>query len=432
MNPQAGPSLSDAAAAVCLGFVLLTPLAAAGLTLINAGLGRSRNAAHAMLASLSVASVAALAYAVVGFCWQGVPSVAGRVMTIGGKSWDCLGAGGVFLSGVDWNNPTALAIVLGMVSAGIGAMIPLGSGADRWRLGAACTSAAMLAGWTFPVLAHWAWGVGWLAQSGRLAGLGRGFLDAGGAGAIQVTGGLTALAVTWILGPRRGKYTADGMPSALPGHNAVIVLLGCFLAWVGWIGLGGAGAMLLLGDGASRAALIAVNTTLGAASAALVAAGITRGRFGKTDASLSANGWVGGLVASSAGCSMMRPAGAMLVGIVAGALVVYSVEWLELHLRIDDPAGAISVHGFAGIWGLLAAGFLTPGAAEGQWVAQLAGVGAILGFVLPVSYGFNWLLNKFYPLRAAAEGERQGLDLFELGAGAYPDFVSHNEDFWQR
>ncbi len=424
MNPDTG--------AVCLGFVLLTPLAAAGLTLINAGLGRSRNAAHAMLASLSVASVAALAYAVLGFCWQGIPGVPGRMITLGGKTWDWLGAGGMFLSGVDWNNPTALAVVLGMFSAGIAAMIPLGSGADRWRLGAACASAAMVAGLTFPMFAHWAWGVGSLAQCGRLAGLGRGFLDAGGAGAIQVTGGLTALAVTWILGPRRGKYTADGMPSALPGHNAVIVLLGCFLAWVGWIGLGGAGAILLLGEGASRAALIAVNTTLGAASAALVAAGITRVRFGKTDASLSANGWIGGLVASSAGCSLMRPAGVMLVGIVAGALVVYSVEWLELHLRIDDPAGAISVHGFAGIWGLLAAGFLAPGTAEGQWIAQLAGVGTLLGFVLPVSYGFNRVLNKFYPLRVAAEGERQGLDLFELGAGAYPDFVSHNEDFWQR
>jgi Amt family ammonium transporter len=425
MNPGAD-------AAVCLGFVLLTPLAATGVSLINAGLGRSRNAAHAMVASLLAAAVAAVAYALVGFCWQGLPGLPGRVVRMGGGTWDWLGAGGVLLSGVDWMNPAALAVALGMISAGITAMIPVGSGADRWRLGACCASAAMVAGFVFPVFSHWAWGVGWLAQPGKMAGAGRGFLDAGGAGAVQVNGGLTALAVTWILGPRRGKYTAGGMPSALPGHNAVIVLLGCFLGWVGWIGLGGAGAMLWLGEGAGRAALIAVNTTLGAASAALAAAGITRARFGKTDASLSANGWVGGLVASSAGCSMMRPAGALLAGMVAGALVVYSVEWLEMHLGIDDPAGAISVHGLAGIWGLLAAGFLTPGGAEGQWIAQLAGVAALLGFVLPVSYGFNFVLNRFYRLRVAAEGERQGLDLFELGAGAYPDFASHNEDFWQR
>jgi Amt family ammonium transporter len=181
--------------------------------------------------------------------------------------------------------------------------------------------------------------------------------------------------------------------------------------------------------------LVAVNTTLAASSAALAAATITRARFGKTDASLCANGWVGGLVAASAGCAVMRPAAAIIVGLIAGVLVVYSVEWLELRLGVDDPGGSASVHAVSGMWGLIAVGplgALLPGGVPGQWLAQLVGVATLLGFVLPASYGLNWLLNRVSPQRVAIEGERQGLDLYELGAGAYPDFQTHNDDFWQR
>jgi Amt family ammonium transporter len=280
----------------------------------------------------------------------------------------------------------------------------------------------LLTGWTFPLFAHWAWGGGWLAQLG--------FVDSGGAGVIQVVGGLTALSITWILGPRRGKFSSEGVPSALPGHNAVLVLLGCFLAWLGWLGLNAAGAILFTGVPASRVVLIAVNTTLGAGSAALSVAAITRARFGKADASLCANGWVAGLVAVSAGCAIVRPAAAVMIGLIAGALIVYSVEWLELHLGVDDPGGSVSVHAVAGLWGLLAAGLLAVTA--GSWLAQLVGVATLLGFILPLTYGLNWLLNRLSPQRIAVEGERQGLDLHELGAGAYPDFMTHNEDFWQR
>jgi len=181
--------------------------------------------------------------------------------------------------------------------------------------------------------------------------------------------------------------------------------------------------------------VVAVNTTLAACFAALAAAAITRARFGKTDASLCANGWVAGLVAVSAGCAVIRPAAAVIIGSIAGALVIYSVEWLELHLGVDDPGGSVSVHAVAGIWGLIAVGplaALLPGGAPGQWLAQLVGIATLLGFVLPLTYGLNWLLNRLSPQRVAIEGERQGLDLYELGAGAYPDFLTHNDDFWQR
>ena len=427
MTPVRAPALTETSAALCFLFVLLIPSATAGLALINAGLGRFRNAAHSMLSALCVIAVAALVYFAVGAAWQGSAGQPAFALRVAGQDWNWIGAGRFFLRGLELGGWSSLAALFGLMSAALTAIIPLGSGADRWRLGASCASTALLAGWTYPLFAHWAWGGGWLAQLG--------FIDGGGAGAIQVVGGLTALSITWILGPRRGKFNPEGMPSALPGHNAVLVLLGCFLAWLGWLGLNAAGAILFTGVAASRAVLIAVNTTLGAASAALCVAAITRSRFGKTDASLCANGWVAGLVAVSAGCAVMPPAAAVIVGLVAGALLVYSVEWLELHLGIDDPGGSVSVHAVAGLWGLLATGLLAaiaPGDAPGLWLAQVVGIATLLGFILPVTYGLNWLLNRLSPQRVAMEGERQGLDLFELGAGAYPDFMTHNEDFWQR
>jgi Amt family ammonium transporter len=310
-------------------------------------------------------------------------------------------------------------------------------------LGASCASTALLVGWTYPLFAHWVWGGGWLAQLGVNCGWGYGFLDAGGAGAIQAVGGLTALSIAWILGPRRGKYAADGTPAAIPGHNATLVLFACFLAWMGWIGLNGCGSLLFAGGGVAGVPLVAVNTTLSAASAALAAAGITRVRFGRPDASLCANGWTGGLVASSAVCAFVDPAAAVVTGAVAGLLVTLSVEWLDARLGVDDPAGSISVHAVGGLWGLLALGIFariphdwvlngTGAGNPNQWLAQLAGILTLVGFVLPLTYSLNWLLNRFFRQRVSPEGELHGLDLYELGAGAYPEFVTHREDFRPR
>lgn len=423
--------------ALCLIFILLVPLAGAGLALINAGLGRSRNAALSMLSALCAIAVAALVYFAIGFSWQSYAGRSPHTLNIQGKAWGWIGSERFFFRGFEFDgSPVSLAALLGMFSVGLAAMLPLGSGGGRWRLGGSCASTAILAGWTYPLFAHWVWGGGWLAQLGRNYGLGRGFIDSGGASSIQTVGGLTALAITWILRPRRGKYTSEGMPAAIPGHHAVFVLFGCFLAWLGWIGLSGAGAILFTGVQPGRVTLVVANITLAAAAATLAVAGITRIRFGKPDASLCANGWVAGLVASSAGAAVMRPAAGVIVGLISGALAVYSVEWLELYLTIDDPGGTISVHALGGLWGVMAVGlfatFPDGGGNAGQWLAQLAGVATLIGFVLPVTYGLNWLLNRFYPQRVAAEAERQGLDLHELGAGAYPDFMSHNEDLWQR
>jgi Amt family ammonium transporter len=424
--------LTESAGILCFLSILLIPMAIAGLALINTGLGRSRNAAHTMLGSLCVIAVAAIVYVIVGFSWAGYRGGAGYGLMVQGRTWDWLGAMPLFLRGLTPGlNSASLTALLGLMSVVFTAVIPLGSAAGRWKLGGMCLSTVFLAGWTYPVFAHWAWS-GWLDGLGKNFDLGVGFLDAGGAGAIQVTGGLTALSLAWILGPRRGKFTPDRMPLAIPGHNSVYVLFGCLLCWVGWIGLNSAGAMLYTGADAGRVVLVTVNATLGAASSALAVAGVTRLRFGKPDASLCANGWIAGLVATSAGCAAIPPAAAMIIGLLAGVLVTYSIEWLELHLSIDDPGGSISVHALGGLWGLLAAGWfarLGDAKVEGsQWMAQLAGMATLVGFVLPLTYAINWLLNHFWPMRVAPEGERQGLDLYEAGAGAYPDFLTHNDD----
>jgi len=316
----------------------------------------------------------------------------------------------------------------------------------RWRLSASCASTAILAGWTFPLFAHWVWSGGWLAQLGVNTGLGRGFVDAGGAASIQVVGGLTALSIAWILGPREGKYSPDGMPAAIPGHDAVMVLFGCLLALVGWMGLNSAGAILFTGAEPGRVVLIAVNTILAPCTSGFTAAVITRIWFGRPDVSISANGWVGGLVAISAACAFVIPAVAIFIGLVAGGLVTFAVMWFEAGLGVDDPAGAISVHAVSGIWGLLALGLFasfpsqffnvernisSPAAAgdSGQLLAQLVGIATLVGLVLPMTYALNLLLGLFCSHRVAAEGERHGLDLFELGAGAYPEFVTHTDEF---
>jgi ammonium transporter, Amt family len=441
--PAGAPELSGAATLLCLFFICLVPFAAAGLALMNTGLGRLRSASHAMMSSLCVFSVAGLIYFLWGHSWQGFAGAPALAITMGGKSWSWLGNDPLFLRHLPLDgSPAALAALLGMLSAGVAALIPLGSGADRWRLGAACASTALLAGVTFPIFAHWTCGGGWLAQLGTNYGLGRGFIDAGGSGPIAAVGGLSALSIAWILGPRQGKYTLDGMPSAIPGHNAIFALFGCILALVGWWGLNSAGSLLFFGVPPGHVALIVINTTLSAAAAALTAALITGVRFGRPDASLTANGWTGGLAASSAACAFVAPLASVAIGIVAGALVALSVEWFELRLSLDDPGGAISAYALGGLWGLLSVAIfarIPAGSFDssddlvaghpGQWLAQLIGIATLIGLVFPLAYGLNRLLNRFLPQRVAVEGERQGLDLYELGAGAYPELVTHSDEF---
>lgn len=421
--------------------IALVPLVAAGITLINTGFGRARGAAHAMLSSLAAMAIAALLYCLFGFSWEGYAGRPAHLLLLAGKPWDWIAREPFWMLGLTFDDsPVTLAMVLQIFTVGIAALIPISTGADRWRLRSICISTTLLAGWSYPLFAHWVWGGGWLAQLGINFNLGRGFLDAGGASTVHVMGGLSALAIAWTLGPRRGKYLADGGSAAHPGHNVVYVLFGCALIVPGWIALNSAGAILFAGVTPSRIPLIVANTILLASASCLTSVVATRFRFGKPDASLCANGWMGGLVASSAICCFVTPLVAILVGLLTGLLVTMSVEVLEVFLAVDDPGGAISVHAVAGIWGLLAlgifphipdaGGFLNPGVQSnfGQLLAQVLGIATLLGLMLPMIYGFNLLLNRIDPQRVEPRGERLGMDLHELGGGAYPEFVTHRDD----
>jgi Amt family ammonium transporter len=419
--PLPSAPLSETAAAFCTVFIALVPLAVAGMALLNTGLGRSRSAAHSMLSSLGVVAVAALVYFAVGFTVQGFAGRAAHVVWVGGKPWNWIASEPLFFRGLQFDgSPASLAAVLQLFSVGLAAAIPVGAGAERWRLGASCLSTAFLAGWTYPLFAHWVWGGGWLAQLGSNSGLGHGFLDAAGGSTVQVVGGLSALTIAWILGPRRGRYAGEHLPTAYPGHNMVFVLFACLLAFAGWAGLNAAGALLFAGTGPKRLVVVILNTMLSASASVLTAAGITRMRFGKLDPSLSANGWMGGLVASSAACAFVSPLQAMMTGVVAGAIVTFAILSLD-RVLVDDPGGAVAVHSFAGMWGVLAVGIFQRG--SGQWLAQLAGVATLVGFVLPLTYVINWLLDRLFPQRVDPRGERDGMDFCELGAGAYPEMT---------
>jgi Amt family ammonium transporter len=421
------PPLSDAMFALTLGLLVLAPLAIAGVALLNTGLGRSRSAAQSLLGCVTLVAVSAIAFAVMGVSFAGAP---GHAVSIAGKSWNWIGAAPLFLRHFSGPEPqTQLAILFEFLAAGMMAIIPWGSGAERLRLPAGCALTAVLAGGVFPVLVHWTWGGGWLAGLGVNFGLGAGFLDGAGAASVHATGGLSALAVVWIGGSRKGKFPKEGLATAMPGHNAVYILFGCMLAMVGWLAWNMAGAILWLHVAPGGLAVTAINTVLSASAALVATFSVTRTRFGKPDASMCANGWLAGLVSSSACAGIVTPVEAILVGGIAGIAAPLLVELLELALSIDDPSGAISVHAVGGLWGLFAAGMFAP--QPGQMMAQLVGIATLLGFVFPLVYLLFSILNRILPLRVDPDGERLGMDQHELGGGAYPEFVIHRDESYR-
>jgi Amt family ammonium transporter len=419
---------------LCLVAMMLIPLAWAGLMLIHQGLGRSRSAAHTMLASLCAVAIAGIVFVLVGSAWAGYFGGLAHFLRIGGVEWNWLGAEPFLGKGMDVGNPRpALVLCLQMFAAGTVVLIPISAGTDRWRLGSICVASAALAGVLYPLFAHWVWGGGWLALMPDMFRV-PAFVDFGGAGTIQVVGGFAALSTAWILGPRRGKYT-DGMATAIPGHNVVLALFGCVLALVGWIGLDASASMLFYGADLEQVVRAAINATLSAGAGCLAAVGATQLRYRKPDASLSANGWIAGLVAGSAGCGFVSAGAAVATGVVAGGLVTVLVERFELNLKIDDPGGAVSVHAGAGLWGLIALSIFGPtadGTGMGHLVAQLVGIATLLGCMLPLIHGLNLLVNWIVPFRVDRDGDWQGMDVRELGAGAYPEFAIHADEFVPR
>ncbi len=417
-------ALSDPMCALAAGLLILAPLAIAGLALINAGLGRSRSAAQSLVGCLAIFSVAVVAFAILGSVFA---APGGATFTAAGKPWNWIGAGQWLLGGfAGAATDRQLQMLFECLGVALIGLIPWGAGADRLRLAAGIAVAVLTAAFLFPLLAHWVWGGGWLAELGVNFGLGAGFLDPAGAASIHALGGLSALALVWIAGPRRGKFPREGLATAMPAHHSTFVLFGCLLALVGWLAWNAAGAILWLHAAPSALAVVALNTLLAAAGALITTYVVTRLRFGKPDASLCANGWMAGLVTSSACAALVSPGDALFIGAFVGVFTPLLVELMELALSIDDPTGAVTVHGAGGLWGLFAAGLFAPG--HGQFLAQLVGIAALLGVFLPLVYGLFSLLNRFVAFRVESDGERLGMDLHELGGGAYPEFVIHRDD----
>jgi Amt family ammonium transporter len=281
----------------------------------------------------------------------------------------------------------------------------------------------------WPLAARWVWSDGWLARLG----VGHGFVDAAGSGVVHAVGGLCALAGALALGPRLGRYNKRGLANPLPAHNMPMALLGSFLLAVGWFGLN----TLRSASSASLIGLILTATALAGSGGAIAAATYMATRTGKPDPTIVANGWLAGLVASSASAGFIGPTPAFVVGAVAGVLVCLSVHWLDKWL-IDDPAGAISVHGLCGLWGLIATGLvanggdgwngvagrvtgLLRGGGTAQLLAQIIGCAALAMWAMGGSWLFFKLADRFIPMRVQPETEVEGLDVAETGVPGYPD-----------
>ncbi len=426
----------------------------AGFALVETGLCRAKNAAHTMMMNFMVYGIGMFAYWVMGFALQmggsagvglgGVNSLNSEfTINLFGKPWGLFGKHGFFLTqGGTYDVGVMVLFLFQMVFMDTAATIVTGSAAERWKFAAFAVSTVFLTAITYPLYANWAWGGGWLSQLGKNYGLGHGYADFAGSGVVHAVGGLTALAVAMIIGPRIGKYNRDGKANAIPGHDIVLVLTGCFILAFGWFGFNPGSTLAASGNGALRIGTVAVCTMLAGMSGSIAAMLYMWIRFGKPDASMTGNGLLAGLVAITAPSGFVNTIGAVIIGFAAGFLVCLSVEYVEKVLKVDDPVGAISVHGACGLWGVISVGLFADGTSNyggswnsvdgsvtglfygdpGQFVAQLMGVATLVGIVFALSYVFNILVDALVGQRVSARTELQGLDLPETGALGYPEF----------
>jgi len=425
----------------------------AGFALAETGFTRAKNAGHTMAMNMMIYGIGMLGYWVCGFALQmggvgGVATLSGGtglldgefVIKLFGKDFGLFGTKGFFLSGVTYDAAIFSLFLFQMVFMDTTATIPTGTMAERWTFKSFVVYGFFIAMFTYPLYANWVWGGGWLSQLGKNFGLGHGTLDFAGSSVVHMTGGVAALAGGIVLGPRLGKYRKDGKPNAIPGHHIPMAVLGCFILAFGWFGFN-AGSTLAGGD--LRIGVIATNTMLASASGAFFSMIYMWMRFGKPDISMAANGLLAGLVAITAPCAFVNSVSAVIIGAVAGILLCMSVLFVERVLKVDDPVGAVSVHGVNGAWGLLSLGLFADGTyGDGlngvektvrglfygdpsQFGAQIVGVLTNFVFVFVLMFIFFKILDKIIPMRVPEDVEIEGLDQAEVAVTAYPDFSVH-------
>jgi Amt family ammonium transporter len=422
----------------------------AGFAMAETGFTQAKNAGHTMAMNFMVYAIGMLGYWIIGFGLQmggvgGVSSLGSGaglldgefVLHLFGKDFGLFGTKGFFLSGVTYDTAIFTLFLFQMVFMDTTATIPTGSMAERWTFKSFIVYGFFIAGIVYPLYANWVWGGGWLSQLGKNFGLGHGMLDFAGSSVVHMTGGVAALAGAIVLGPRLGKFKPDGTPNAIPGHHIPMAMVGCFILAFGWFGFN-AGSTLAGGD--LRIGVIATNTMLASAAGAFSSLLYMWVKYGKPDISMSANGMLAGLVAITAPCAFVNSVSAVIIGLIAGILLCVSVLFVERTLKIDDPVGAVSVHGVNGAWGILALGLFADGTygdglngvagtvkglfygGGSQFVAEVVGILTNAVFVFVVMYVFFRILDKIVPLRVAEELEREGLDQAEVAVSAYPDF----------
>jgi Amt family ammonium transporter len=432
------------------GFLVM--LMQLGFAMVETGFTRAKNAAHTATMNFMVYGIAMLAYWACGFAFQagglGPILTLGQTadtatlthalsVSLGGHSWNLLGLSGFFLTGVNYTAPVFAYFLFQMVFMDTTATIPTGALAERWRFASFIGLTIFIGGLIYPVYGNWVWGGGWLSQLGSNLGLGHGHVDFAGSSVVHMTGGVIALVTAKLLGARRGKYGANGKVNAIPGHNIPMAVFGTFVLCFGWFGFN-AGSTLAGTD--LRIGVVAVNTMLAGAAGSITAMIYMWGRYGKPDPSMLANGVLAGLVAITAPCAFVTAPVAVLIGGIAGVLVCWAVYFVERTLRIDDPVGAIAVHGFNGAWGILSLGLFADGTYgdgwngvaggvrglfygdAGQLGAQLIGIASnivAVGALTLVSWKIVGLVVGGH--RVSVDVEELGLDVPEVGALAYPD-----------
>ena len=423
----------------------------AGFAFCETGFTRAKNASHTMAMNIMVYGIGLLGYWACGYALQmgGVGAVAALggtaplsseyTITIAGHSFGLFGTKGFFLSGDAYDVGVFGLFLFSMVFMDTAATIPTGAMAERWKWGSFVLYALFMSMLVYPIFGNWVWGGGWLSQLGKEFGLGHGHVDFAGSSVVHLVGGVAAFVGARILGPRLGKYGPDGRVNSIPGHDMPMAILGVLILAFGWFGFN-AGSTLSGGD--LRIAVVAVNTMLASAAGAVAAMIAITYLRGKPDLSFMANGMLAGLVAVTAPCAFINSTGAVLIGLIAGVLLVGATIFIEHRMKIDDPVGAISVHGVNGAWGVIAVGLFADGTygaglngvaggvrglfyggGFGQLVAGLIAIVACIAFTFTAFHVFFKVVGYLIGNRVSEAVELEGLDMAELGVLAYPEFL---------
>jgi Amt family ammonium transporter len=403
-----------------LGAAVLVFFMQAGFGMVEAGLVRSKNAGNVLMKNVLDFCFASLAYFIFGYAIM----FGGDGSIIGTHGWFLIGAESA-ADGV----PVEAFWLFQAVFAGAAATIVAGAVAERMRFAAYLCYSFLISAFIYPVVGHWVWGGGWLSQLN--------FHDFAGSTVVHAVGGVSALVGAWLLGPRFGRFNQDGSSNPIGGHNLPLVTIGVFILWFGWYGFN-AGSTLGTSD-PGTIARVAINTTLAPSMAAIVAMMTAWIRFGKPDLTIALNGSLAGLVGITAPCAVVGSGASIFIGAVAGILVVFGVTWLN-QLKIDDPVGAIPVHGLCGVWGTLAVGLfgqaalgapadgLFYGGGFGQLGIQSLGVVACLSFTAISMWIVFKVIAVTVGLRVSHETELRGLDLDEHGLDSYSGFQIFTTD----